>query len=1504
MSTRRTRALAERAGGSKRSSALQRLRDERENGGRLAGDEDDDDNVFDEVSEEQYKRIVEERRAQSDFVVDDDGMGYHDDGEEHLFELNPEDEEELVVEDGKGGKKRGSGALSAHAMKRAKLLNQSKLGGQGQKIKNMFLRSAHEVGPGMRKSAAKSKSKAQRKAGKVGLAGAGAGQADLDLDSMLADLSANPIARRPKAKSRSAAAFFKAPAASRKAKYDLLFSDPSGASAAASDAAAEQAPDDDAAMADADAGDDDGAGQADADPVDGAAQPESEQESKPRQLSARERLFAAAREESITASAATKALIGVPATATSEKEVAAAQKAASSEGGEWWGIGEGEGEGEGEGAGGAAATAASVGQSAPGPASSAAMPALTGLPLEEDEDGKYLRMFWIDAYELKAQPGKVFLFGKVEIPDANRRPGSPQFVSCCAIVHDLQHQLLVLPRRDEEGNPFPMGEVYKEVLDKVMRKVIPAGTKQGFKCKQVNRKYCFEMTDVPREESQYLKVVYSAKYPKPNVDVLDHGGETFSKVFGGRTPVIENFLLKRKLMGPCWIAIRNVLPARSPMSWCRLEALVQGPKAVQKLKDPPPAPPLAVMSLSMKTVLNPRTHTHEVVAASAMLQQQVNLDGPTPDWDKRLQHFTVIRPLGTSVGGNTPFPHDFRQIVQRDPKLRRNIEITPNERGLLSYFLAKIHQADPDVIVGHNIHGFELDVILTRAFENKIPLWSKLGRLRRSKRPFMGNNNSNMGNLAASITCGRIIVDTYLSSRELLKQTTYTLQALVQQQLGKSRMDLDPVDVPGMFQSSDRIIRLAGHTNTDAGLVMGLMIKLAVMPLSKQLTNISGNLWNRTLKGARAERIEYLLMHEFHRLKYILPEKLGWKEKNDKGADDGDGNRRAGQSGRRKPAYSGGLVLEPKKGLYDSMVLLLDFASLYPSIIQEYNLCFSTVDRHHLSGAGSEEQELPPLPAEDSEKGILPRVIKQIVQRRRQVKKMMKSEKHPVKKQQYDIRQMALKLTANSMYGCLGFSNSRFFAKPIAALVTAKGRDTLQRTVEIAENTLNLEVIYGDTDSIMVNTKETDLAKVNVMGNQVVREVNKLFKELELEIDGVFKSMLLLKKKKYAALTIEQRKSADGKKTEVHYKREVKGLDMVRRDWCPLSKKISGFTLDRILSGDRTEDVVQKIHENLTEMCAQMRKGDIELPAFVITKGLNKAPNDYPDAKGQPHLQVALKMLKAGKHVNGELKLDIEWYLTQQIHPPVSRLIEPIEGTSSAAIAEHMGLDAARFRQSQGGGGDGEDDMADYLSRRMDDAERFKHSEPLEIHCRACGTTVPFPGVRHFPSGKFVGQSGLVCTNEACGAEFFGFEEAEDCVALLENKLTLSMRTFIKQYYDRWLVCEDSAATVRTQQQSVLGNRFFVNGHLVPMKAEYSDARLYEQIKYYETLFDVKRSDEKLKEQNEKRAKSQQPTMDAPIPEHHKPVFKRLLATASETVQSSAYNWVRPSLWSAVFSSK
>ena len=115
--------------------------------------------------------------------------------------------------------------------------------------------------------------------------------------------------------------------------------------------------------------------------------------------------------------------------------------------------------------------------------------------------------------------------------------------------------------------------------------------------------------------------------------------------------------------------------------------------------------------------------------------------------------------------------------------------------------------------------------------------------------------------------------------------------------------------------------------------------------------------------------------------------------------------------------------------------------------------------------------------------GILLRVIKTLVERRKEVKNILKREKDPLVQKSLDIRQKALKLTANSMYGCLGFAFSRFYARPIAALVTSMGREALQRTVEQATTQFGLDVIYGDTDSVMINTNSTDLSKVKEIGN-------------------------------------------------------------------------------------------------------------------------------------------------------------------------------------------------------------------------------------------------------------------------------------------------------------------------------------------------------------------------------------------------------------------------------------
>ena len=134
------------------------------------------------------------------------------------------------------------------------------------------------------------------------------------------------------------------------------------------------------------------------------------------------------------------------------------------------------------------------------------------------------------------------------------------------------------------------------------------------------------------------------------------------------------------------------------------------------------------------------------------------------------------------------------------------------------------------------------------------------------------------------------------------------------------------------------------------------------------------------------------------------------------------------------------------------------------------------------------------------------------------------------------------------MYGCLGFSYSRFFAKHLAALVTSKGREILLNTKDLIQK-MNLDVIYGDTDSVMVNTNSNDYEEVFKLGREVKQAVNKLYRLLELDIDGVFRYMLLLKKKKYAAMTIE--KTKDG---IIKNALELKGITFTVVQYSALSR--------------------------------------------------------------------------------------------------------------------------------------------------------------------------------------------------------------------------------------------------------------------------------------------------------------------------------------------------------------
>lgn len=269
---------------------------------------------------------------------------------------------------------------------------------------------------------------------------------------------------------------------------------------------------------------------------------------------------------------------------------------------------------------------------------------------------------------------------------------------------------------------------------------------------------------------------------------------------------------------------------------------------------------------------------------------------------------------------------------------------------------------------------------------------------------------------------------------------------------------------------------------------------------------------------------------------------------------------------------------------------------------------------------------MPEAPGDTVPEGILPIQIGNLVRSRQEIKAQMKNINAGTDEYlRLDVRQKGLKLTANSMYGCLGFGMSRFCAKTLAAMITSKGRELLSQTKIVVEKR-GYTVVYGDTDSIMVNTNSTSYNDACRLAFDLRKIVNGGYKHVEMDVDGLFKRLLLLKKKKYAALTVSL-------SSETNMKKEMKGLDIVRRDWSKLAKECGERVVDLILNSNAREDLINDIVATLKQLAEDLKENKMQLEDFEILKQLTKAPSEYADVKNQPHVSVALR-LNASKAFN------------------------------------------------------------------------------------------------------------------------------------------------------------------------------------------------------------------------------------------------------------------------------
>lgn len=1029
--------------------------------------------------------------------------------------------------------------------------------------------------------------------------------------------------------------------------------------------------------------------------------------------------------------------------------------------------------------------------------------AKTSVNTEEVYTGGKFKFFWLDHSIVR---DTLFLFGKTQILEGTNKG---QFVSCLVKIAGTQRQMYVLPKGEHTTE-----DVHEE-MDEIMERY---GVRM--RAKPVTKKYCFHLPGVP-VEAEYLEVLYPPTKEKMELST----GRTFSHVFGANQSLFEQFVLAHQVMGPCWMEIDD--PEFVPAGHGRISttAIDVTAKTANKIRvcdnQDAAVPPLTMVSLAVRTMTSGKSQS--VVAVTLRVFQDMPHDTTAKLVELQHRSMTFFR------FPNKIAPVGFRQQLKDHNSSNRvdKLFLVNSEQDVLSNMIRNISRIDPDIICGHRLEALHLDVLLHRLKELDVKDWSSMGRLKRVNWPHM-----NYG-----VMDGRLILDLDNPFGRSVVQgcQSFDLTEMAEQTLGGQKridMEMDAAHSK-MVASASGFMSYLKHCVRDTGLIAGIVIQTQAIPLSKQLTNLAGNAWGKTLAGTRSGRNESILLHEFTRQGYIVPDK--------------DAGRTNAKRGKAK--FQGGLVLDPVKGLYDRHVLVMDFNSLYPSIIQEYNICFSTVD---WASIPDDQMEPPAQPDKAAEQGILPRLIRTLVQRRREVKRLMKDAKATSsQRKQWDVKQMALKLTANSMYGCLGFEGSRFYAKPLANLTTSIGRDTLRATKELAESE-SLQVVYGDTDSVMINTNTDTYKEAIRVGNEFKKKVNSLYSQLEIDIDGVFGRLLLTNKKKYAArLATENGLGAI----------EVKGLDLRRRETCIISKNACHYVLDQVLGSDDQETALNKVHEYLGLLAEKLRSEPAEnepapfpVNEYAILKQLGKDPKAY-DAPIQPFVAVALRRLERGEVVRagdvmsfiitttgsdesakaqstldvasskGKLKPDAEYYISKQLYPQIERLLAHVTGTDPVRLGEVLGIEIKKAQQSHESR-----ELLHPLESTISDEERFKDASKLELTC-SCSHTFDFEGLNKSECS----ESGIICPS--CKSVF--------PVTRLNAQLDTSIRRQISRYYESWYTCSDPACAIRTTQLSNFGKRcmgpdgLFSTCNRGTLAFEYNDQDIYRQLLYFDSLFNV-----------------------------------------------------------------
>lgn len=541
-------------------------------------------------------------------------------------------------------------------------------------------------------------------------------------------------------------------------------------------------------------------------------------------------------------------------------------------------------------------------------------------------------------------------------------------------------------------------------------------------------------------------------------------------------------------------------------------------------------------------------------------------------------------------------------------KERKQGSVNGPEKELLKKFVDLVNREDPDVLTGYNIDGYDLPAIQYRMRK----LGVNFGIARDRKPPTRIMNQ--FWRLH-----GRIVSDTWWNVKRILRPKHETLNYVANELLGEGKDNINRLKIEEEWKSRPQ--EVIDYCIKDTYLTLEIYKKMRVLDRNMFMSTVTKLPLDDVTNGGTSNYVDSILIRRADRLNIGVPMTT---------------------RGRKEKPIEGGYVHTIGPGLY-SNVIVLDFKSMYPSMIMKYNICFTTLDPKGTIASPTSAKFLD----RSIREGLVPKILKDLMDERDKVKKLMK-EAEGDDRDYYDGVQNALKILMNTFYGVLASSFYRFTNVEIGGAITAFARDTIKKVIKRLEKD-GYSVIYGDTDSVFIESGVESGEEAVNLGESLSRMLSdqeQITLEFEKVMDPFFSHGA---KKRYAGRIIYP----DDQKGEVL----VRGYEMRRTDSFDLQSEalstVFDYLMDRDVEGavNYSKDIVKKVLD-----------GDESIPIdkLVISRSV-KPFGQYKEEDSLANVRVAKKLMERGETFIPGMK--VSWIVTNSKRSPQE--VEPfIDGST------------------------------------------------------------------------------------------------------------------------------------------------------------------------------------------------------------------------------------------------